>query len=77
MFVDVLLDAPIEDAVGLEDEIDGVAPGAFPTSMGSHVVGGSLHLFTGIGDGDGQPAHAHDGQVNHIVSHIGDLLEGK
>src|SRR5260370_21145317 len=77
VLVDVLLDALIEDAVGLEDEIDGVAPGAFATCMGSDVMGGSLHLVTGGGDGDGQPPHAHYGQVDHIVSHVGDLLEGK
>jgi hypothetical protein len=42
--------------------------------MGSDVVGSSLHLVTGVGSGDGQSANTHDREIDHIVSHVGDLL---
>jgi len=33
-----------------------------------------FHLRTRIRHGDRQPAASHDWQIDHVVSHVGDLL---
>ena len=40
------------------------------------VVSGGLGLQAGVGGGNGEAADTHDGQVDHVVAHVGELVEG-
>jgi hypothetical protein len=77
VLVDVFLDALLEDTVSLKDEIDGVTPRSLSAGVGSDVVGGSLNLVAGVGGGNGQPAYPHDRQIDHVIAHVGDLVESE
>ena len=77
VLVDIFLDALLEDTVRLKDEIDGVTPCALSAGIGRDVMGGGFHLIAGVGSGDGQPAYPHDRKVDHVIAHIGDLVESE
>jgi hypothetical protein len=77
VLVDIFLDALLEDTVRLKDEIDGVPPCSLSAGIGSDVVGGGLHLAAGVGGGDGQAAYPHDRQIDHVITHIGYLVESE
>ena len=74
---EIFLDALVQNPVRLENEIDGVAARSLATGIGSDVVGRGLDLVAGVGDRNGQSANPHYGQVNHVVAHVGDLVERK
>ena len=61
----------------LENEIDGVPARSLATGIGSDVMGHCLDLVAGVGDRNGQSANPHYGQVNHVIAHVGDLVERK
>ncbi len=69
------LDGLFEDAFGGEDELDRVAGCAVAAFVRRDVVSGSFDLFAGVGDGDGESADAHDGQVDDVVADVGDFVE--
>lgn len=68
VLIEVFLNALVENAVGLEDEIDGIAAGALAAGVGSDVLGGGSYLIAGIGDRNGQSANPHHGQINHVIA---------
>jgi len=74
--VEVLLDDLIEGALGVEDEVDGVAAGAVATGVGGDVVGHGFDLRARVGGGDGEAADAHDREVDDVVADVGHLLHG-
>ena len=40
------------------------------------VVGGGLHLAACVGGGYGEAALAHDGEVDDVVTDVGQLVDG-
>ena len=40
-------------------------------------MGHSLDLVAGVGYRNGQSTNAHDGQINHVITHVSDLIERK
>jgi hypothetical protein len=75
--MEIFLDALIEYPVGPENEIDGVAAGSLAAGIGRDVVGHGLYLVASVGYGNGQAANAHYGQIDHVIAHVGDLVERK
>ncbi len=61
----------------LQDEVDRIAAGALAPGAGSDVVGHRFDLFAGVGNGNRQSADAQYGQVDHVVTDVGDLVEGE
>src|ERR1035441_6296593 len=57
--VDGGIDALLQQSLGLENELDGIAPGALAALAGGHVVGLGLHLRPRIGHGHGKAALTH------------------
>jgi hypothetical protein len=61
--------------VSLQNEINGVAAGSLTAGIGSDVMGRGLYLVAGVSDGNGQAANTHYGQVDHVITHVGNLVE--
>ena len=66
----------VEDALGVEDEVDGVAAGSVAAGVGGDVVGHGFDLGAGVGGGDGEAAGAHDGEVDDVVADVGEFVDG-
>ncbi len=71
---DVGFNAAGEGALGLEDVFDGVADGALSATVVGDDVGFVFDIFAGVGDGEGESAVAHDGEIDDVVSDEGGLL---
>jgi hypothetical protein len=76
-FIEIFLDALIQYPVRLENEIDRIPSGSLATGIRGDVVGRCLDLVARVGHRNGQSANPHDGQVDHVVAHVGNLVEGK
>jgi hypothetical protein len=71
---DVGVDYLLQFALGFEDEVDGVAKGAFASSVGSDEVGFLFYFGTGIFDCDGKSSEAHGWKVDNVIAHKGGLI---
>ena len=73
--VDHGLDAFVEHALGIEDELDGVAAGAAAAGVRRDVMRFGLHLRARIGHRHRESALAHHGKIDHVVADVSDLVE--
>ncbi len=62
--------------MGGEDEVDGVASCSVAAGVWGDVVGHGFDLGAGVGGGDGEAAGAHYGEVDDVVSDVGELVDG-
>jgi hypothetical protein len=73
--VEVLLDGLLQYAASGEDEVDRVATGSEAAGERRNVVRDPLDLLTSIGGRDGQANFTQDGQIDNVVSDVGDLVQ--
>ncbi len=73
--IQVVFDRSRQRSLRVQDEVDGVPPGAVTTRVRCHIVRHGLYLRTCVRRGDGQPAHPHHRKINDIVPDIGHLVE--
>lgn len=57
-----------EQALSFEDVFDGIADGTFAAAMVGDDVGFILDVLAGVGDGEGEAAVAHDGEVDNVIA---------
>ena len=65
----------MQKALGLKDELDRVAPRAVAARIRRNVVRLVLYLLPRIGHGYRKSALTHDGKIDDIVAHVGNLFE--
>jgi hypothetical protein len=75
--VDVLCHDFFQLALGFQDVLDGIANGAFASTVVGDYVGLVLNLFAGVGDGDGETSGAHGGEIDDVVTDECGLVGGE
>ena len=66
----------LQQTLGFEDELDRIASCAVAAPVRGHVMRLGFHLLPRIGHGYGQAARAHHRQVDHVIAHVSNLVEG-